>query len=70
MLRAVQKQALAFYECLETGLNSAPIKIPQWIPELVCVLKKLVSQLLLKDHIFMQLPQHDTSENAGDRSVL
>lgn len=37
----------------ETGWSSAPIKIPHQIPELVCVLKKLVSQIPFRDHIFM-----------------
>lgn len=66
----MQKQALEFYEYLETGWRSAPVKIPHWIPELVCVLKRLVSQAPLKDHIFMQLPQHDARENARDRGEL
>lgn len=67
----MQKQALQFYEYLETGWSSAPIKIPHWIPELVCVLKKLVSQVPLKDHVFMRLPQQeDTRGDAGDRDVL
>lgn len=67
----MQKQALEFYEYSETGWSSAPIKIPHWIPELVCVLKKLVSQVPLKDLIFLLLPQQeDLSGNAGDRGVL
>lgn len=45
ILRDVQKHALEFYEDLETGWSSAPIKIPHWIPELVCVSKKLLSQV-------------------------
>lgn len=67
----MQKQALEFYEYSETGWSSAPIKIPHWIPGLVCVLKKLVSQVPLKDLIFLLLPQQeDLGGNAGDRGVL
>lgn len=64
----MQKQALGFYEDLETGWSSAPIKIPHWIPQLVCVLKKLVSQVPLTDHIFTftRLVQREASERAGD----
>lgn len=66
----MQKQALEFYEHLETGWSSAPIKIPHWIPELVCVLKKPVSQVPFKDRIFVRLlPQPDASENTRDRGV-
>ena len=66
----MQKQALEFYEYLETGWSSAPIKTLHWIPELVCVLKKLVSQVPLTDCIFLRFPQRAANRNAGDRGVL
>lgn len=53
----MQKQALEFYEDLETGWSSAPIKIPRKIPELVCVLKKLASQVPFRDHIVHSVVQ-------------
>lgn len=68
ILRDVHKRALGFYEDAETGGSSAPIKIPPWIPQLVCVLKELVTQVPLTDHIFRRLPQLEAGR-ARDRGV-
>lgn len=68
ILRDVHKRALGFYGDVGTGGSSALIKIPPWIPQLVCALKELVTQAPFTDRFFTRLPQLEAGR-AGDRGV-